>query len=453
MPSHNVLQSTFYLKCLLSTLSMLFFVSVRFYNDESVTSVDFQSYHNRKQDIYPSISFCLTMETPHNKPWYHTNLALYDTLRRKQHIPIASREGLENYIRFLLGNDSSSKPVLDIKDILNINYDNITVDLKQYLDMIKVESADDVIYEWNKNNGSNPMKTSYRHGLIKCISLNFSEEVMPGITNHILFSTEFTFLTNNSIFDENSELLMGIFMHYPNQILRGIKMEHSDPKRKFAIHGLVIVVDSLDVLRRRNTRTSKCYEDYKNYDELVLKNLADKIGCYPIHWQVNQNYPKNVCINHSQMRGLLTPSLRVVNSKFLKPFPPPCNQIQTISYSLKEYHEGQPAPPHPKLPPSYLAPPHPGLHPPPFLSSLRPRKKSYRFIFQNPHYKEILHVQSFNIESWIGNVGGYIGLFLGVSIWQLPNLVKFIFEKVKSMVNFHYTDRIEPTIHDVRLPR
>ena len=44
------------------------------------------------------------------------------------------------------------------------------------------------------------------------------------------------------------------------------------------------------------------------------------------------------------------------------------------------------------------------------------------FIFKADTYKEIRKDRAFNIESLVGNVGGYIGLFLGFAIWSIPEL-------------------------------
>ena len=60
--------------------------------------------------------------------------------------------------------------------------------------------------------------------------------------------------------------------------------------------------------------------------------------------------------------------------------------------------------------------------------------KTYQFRFKSPNYKEIVHVQLFNIESWIGTFGGYVGLFLGISIWQVPGAINFLFKRMTSLV-------------------
>ena len=59
-----------------------------------------------------------------------------------------------------------------------------------------------------------------------------------------------------------------------------------------------------------------------------------------------------------------------------------------------------------------------------------PATRIFEIIFKNANYKEIKHVQSFNFETFLGNVGGYVGLFIGVAIWQAPELIEFFFKKL-----------------------
>ena len=43
--------------------------------------------------------------------------------------------------------------------------------------------------------------------------------------------------------------------------------------------------------------------------------------------------------------------------------------------------------------------------------------------FPNRKYREIIHVQEYDIESMVGNIGGYIGLFLGYSLLHFPQFL------------------------------
>ena len=55
---------------------------------------------------------------------------------------------------------------------------------------------------------------------------------------------------------------------------------------------------------------------------------------------------------------------------------------------------------------------------------------SSRFYFPKKFFKEIQLVRSFDVEDMIANGGGYIGLFLGYSILQLPSLLLGLCKKV-----------------------
>ena len=51
--------------------------------------------------------------------------------------------------------------------------------------------------------------------------------------------------------------------------------------------------------------------------------------------------------------------------------------------------------------------------------------------FPGMSYKEIIQVQAFDIESMVGNMGGYIGLFVGVSLSSLPAFIAILYGTMK----------------------
>ena len=52
--------------------------------------------------------------------------------------------------------------------------------------------------------------------------------------------------------------------------------------------------------------------------------------------------------------------------------------------------------------------------------------------FPNLKYRQIAHVQEYDVESLVGNIGGYIGLFLGYALVKFPRLIEIIFQTVKA---------------------
>ena len=90
----------------------------------------------REEDIYPSISFCLSIDTP-TGPWYEGGFPLYQN--SKSFDTCTNRQ---EYVHFLLGNDSGQ---LDSRMSKQPAYDEVTIDLRKYVNVIIVESVNNVV--------------------------------------------------------------------------------------------------------------------------------------------------------------------------------------------------------------------------------------------------------------------------------------------------------------------
>ena len=394
---------------------------MKFYVDESTAIVDFQTYHKREEDIYPTFSFCISSDNP-KIPWYQSNLPHYNVSILKEKYNLNTTDKQRDYVRFLLGNETDPNTVIGIDEILKVNYDEATIDLRHYLKTVRVESGGRVLYEWpTNNNAPNPLYISYRHGLSKCFSLDISEEIMPNITEKPLNVIIFEFFTDNNVFDSSSEIDMGWYMHYPKQLIRSTNLEYDNLGITSRVEMKLFVVDNLEVIRRRNARLSTCIEEYKEDDDLMRRKLIEKTGCSPPHWPLEDDYSR--CTTIKQMSGLRTPSLRFFDSEYLKQFDPPCSQVQTVAYTYKDLAPPSGPPPESAGPPSD----------PPTGPPERPTK-GVAIIYKNPNYKQIELVQSFTVESLVGNIGGYVGLFLGCAFWQAPDFIFFLLNKLNRIV-------------------
>ena len=50
--------------------------------------------------------------------------------------------------------------------------------------------------------------------------------------------------------------------------------------------------------------------------------------------------------------------------------------------------------------------------------------------FQSQTFKEIKQMRAYNAQTLVGNAGGYIGLFLGYTIREIPSFIRFIYQKM-----------------------
>ena len=51
-------------------------------------------------------------------------------------------------------------------------------------------------------------------------------------------------------------------------------------------------------------------------------------------------------------------------------------------------------------------------------------EKGYiRFYYELQHYQELNYLADFDLETFISNIGGFVGIFLGYSMLQVPDLL------------------------------
>ena len=49
-------------------------------------------------------------------------------------------------------------------------------------------------------------------------------------------------------------------------------------------------------------------------------------------------------------------------------------------------------------------------------------------------FKDITHVREFTLDDFVGNCGGYIGMFLGYALIQFPQFLQFMFAKIQKEI-------------------
>ena len=175
--------NVFYGLCIFSTFGMTAWYTHLYLADEDTSLVDFVPFNEEKSSIYPSISLCF--ESPFSSAKFsNTN------------IPI---------------NETSYKSVLrgEIWDeaMLDINYDEMTLDINDHLFEIRMQSTDFREYIYSHDGKSRKewkptYSTSRRSSEEKCISFNipFVQKVQIRKFEIVLNTTIFDFkeLSNNS---------------------------------------------------------------------------------------------------------------------------------------------------------------------------------------------------------------------------------------------------------------
>ena len=170
-------------------------------------------------------------------------------------------------------------------------------------------------------------------------------------------------------------------------------------------------IQNMVVMKRRNKLNEECQKFWTQNDHWMITDMISKAGCGMPHWKMNTTCPNCVGENLKTMNNLL---------KNLENYPYPCQSIEKVLYLYQETA---------------------GLDnkDDTIVASRERGEPNYdlqeiiqvMLSFQGPTYMEITQIRAFDGQSLIGNAGGYVGLFLGVALIQLPSAILFVLQCIR----------------------
>ena len=347
--------------------------------NEDVSQVTYQEFHQTEENIYPSLTLCFS------------NIFKDEELRKY---------GVNNsydYSEYLSGDYWNDQMAL-------IDYDNVTMDLRNYMMGIVMWTPDwtyiygDESYTYNhitpessiNTNGWKPdFYTSYRGYQQKCMTIDIPNTEGKKVWT---FGTVF----DDSIFPNSTRpdyYEFGVKVHYPGQLLR-----HQMQKYVWKAHNgdyitMKFKILKLEVIKLRASAKESCNKNWRNDDEITMLEEIKKVGCKPSY--VKNGAPFPTCRSLKEMKTFSS----VNYSSYLKP----CNSLQKVLYSYGEYNDLQ------DWTKEWID----------NVTSLF----DVQLEFTDGTYMEIEQVRKYGPKDVIGDIGGYLGLFLGFALLQIPEMV------------------------------
>ena len=156
---------------------------------------------------------------------------------------------------------------------------------------------------------------------------------------------------------------------------------------------------------------------------MIMGEVAKIANCMPPHWNTSLDFP--TCNSAEKMKFISAPGVTSHLFSLRQKQVEPCVSLQSAAvHVLSEQQQSKFGR---------------------ILSADEEISALVVFAFNKERYREIRYTQKFDIESLIGNVGGYIGLFLGFAIWQLADLVKYIATKLNIVLRgkIYHTEKEE----------
>ena len=381
--------------CLTATAFMTVYCIYQYYLNEDVCLVDFQKFNEKETNLYPSVSMCIY------NPFIEAQLAKYNT-------------NTIEYSNFLKGH-------IWKQQLFNIDYDSVTLDLNKYLlgyvVMWKNGTIADVkgnLHDQKNNGGWGLPYTIYRNSLTKCFAVDIPFERGAHLirlairVRHDIFPNSIRPPTACYDFTQPNCSGFQVAFHYPQNFLRSLPtMKYTWPPHhndSADIVDMQFTINSMEVLLSRNKKGSGCNNVWTRQDEGVLSKVIATVGCKPPYWKDASTFA--VCLTQEKMDEIDTAFQMEMWGKALEEYDPPCQRIEKLLWEYEEI--------------SYK-------HDSIVDSSFYPKENvSYYALsmqFFDISYKQIEQIRAYDFQSLIGNAGGYIGLFLGYAILQLPELI------------------------------
>ena len=188
---------------------------------------------------------------------------------------------------------------------------------------------------------------------------------------------------------------ISIILHYPKQIFRNKWWKNNWPSRNANDSKNYIIsydVGGMEVIRYRNKRAQRCKEGFPDYDDDTFQEILTTVGCRPPYTKSKPNL--TMCTNSEQLKKIVNLQMQLWAGDDFRHLP--CNGVEKLITGITESDEEETKDPY-------------------FTIALK---------IKDLTYKEIQMKKAYAISTLVGNIGGFIGLFLGYALLMFPDLVK-----------------------------
>ena len=233
-----------------------------------------------------------------------------------------------------------------------------------------------------------PLYVSYQSSKIFCMTRQ-QNKILDTIRHYD------TLILKPSLLYSNTRL--EVFIHYPGHLLRSfdtprLELQFStlqDKKFEFT-------VSQTTILRKRSVKYNHCNNNIEDHDRFLLQSISNDTGCVPPYW-------KGIIGGYSSLSKCSSPEQ--------------LRKVQVLSKNYKKISESRDAPCLDMFNSIMMKE---AVH-----NDIKLCKKCtyIKIEYLDKYYEEIKEIEDFTFEDFISGLGGFIGIFLGYSMLQVPQLL------------------------------
>ena len=366
--------------------------SVEFLENRDSSIISYHHFNQDPSDQYPTFSVCVKGDDIY---WENEEF-LYDQtgVTSAEYIEILKGNGFRYEIneKTLL----SEKKNLGIKDVSMINFELIRLQQASIItgaDLMTNDKNSTIHFgnsdAWESNTEDIPFHIGYQSSDETCFTRNSKYE------QNLVRQYDSIFL--NDLFLQpgtHLNLEMKIVVHYPSQLLRN----YDNPRytSTFYSHNkdqvLELRISHSTTLKNRPNANVKCDDKTKNDDTKFKEEVIKKISCIPVYWNSSMWHQNEfeVCQSSKQLRD----AIFLIDKKkdFMESYDPPCVEMNTRVIVNKD---------------------------------LPQEKDELKIVIRYTEdvYQKIENIEAMPLLAFFGQWGGFVGIFLGYSFLQIPELI------------------------------
>lgn len=369
-----------------------------------------KTFNGEKIDNYPTFTLCFQGDRFH---WYHEeNIFDLYSLNASQYQRMLKGEleiNKEWSKTYRVSDKNSAVPKYHSNGYFDLFHLRVA-DFLHELRYITEDRTGNMYFLNDKKSNETPglyIHLSYQTADKICFTRN-NDDALKSIRTHDLITFKSSIIGNKTY---NKDAEIQVFIHSPNQLIRSF----DKPKYKSSLslftsslskrkklgstvkdtNILEFKISQVKQMRRRPDSSVPCNDNSDN-DKYHQQQIVKAIGCIPPYWK--DSLPNDGHLEYCTTRQNLKNAFRTINDP--KGIPAlkdvPCNEMNLLSIDSVN-HEPSP----------------------------KPNDISMQFFYLEKTYEEIRYYKMMEFESWLSNVGGFIGIFLGYSLMQIPEFLVY----------------------------
>ena len=394
--------------CFCLALYMTIRMIGRLREDRSATLISYRRYGDTIEHKYPDFSVCVKDDHLYR----YNGSAIFKAYKIN---PTEYKMLLEGKPAYRFKYDATSrlydKIPLPPTHETNFTFDQMAKDSYELSDIVKgaefqtKDARSSIVYRKRKRIGLQktvdepPFFISYRSSKFLCFT---RKSMMVEWYNSMAIRNKDYLYLDLSFLDSTTEV--DILIHYPGQLMRYLdspilaldSLEMKGNKYK-------VKITHSTVLQKRFTKHEPCVEN-DDYDLYLQEAVINKIKCIPPFWMYKRKSNSHIkeCTSIEMLKEINGVIVDIYKENFdysssvlkrLEIDPPCLDMFNSIVWSSNSSRK------------------------------LDVNSALIKISYLEKYYEEIRQVEDFGALDFVSNVGGFIGLFLGYSILQIPELL------------------------------